>query len=305
MASKRVGERVRRSGSAVALGLLLSIVVLAGPAAADDPLFLNWSEQLPGMTHGYDANSANECTSGRIQCVDAVVREMTKRFDRLAAACDHDTMFALAYLRTTEEYKRSATTAGFYSDVDFINHEDAVFASYYFEAYDAWHRGDVANVPPAWRLALQAADQKSVNGSTNITLGISAHINRDLPFVLWEIGLVKPDGSSRKPDHDKVNEFLNKVVLFPEANRRFDDTINPDSAPGLIHSIIGMRENAWRNAERLRAAENDPVAFAMVKESIEQSAFDAGVAIKASGLYGPLSNSSTRDAYCMAHHNDV
>jgi hypothetical protein len=304
MATERVA-RVRRSGLGAVVAIALSVTVLAGPAAADDPLFLNWASLLPGLTHGYDANSANECTSGKLKCVDAVIKEMTRRFDRQAATCDHDAMFALAYLRTTQEYRRSATTPGFYSDVNFINHEDAVFASYYFEAYDAWHRGDVADVPPAWRLALQTADERSVNGSTNITLGISAHINRDLPFVLWEIGLVKPDGTSRKPDHDKVNEFLNKVVLYPEANRRFDSTISPDAEPGLIHSIIGMRENAWRNAERLRAAENDPIAFAMVKESIEESAYAAGLAIKASGLYGPSSNSSARDAYCMAHHNDV
>jgi hypothetical protein len=299
MATERV---VRRSGLAGLLGIILSVAVLAGPASADDPLFLNWAALAPGMTSGYDANSANDCTSGKIKCVDAVIKEMTRRFDRQADTCDHDVMFALAYLRTTEEYKRSALEPGFYSDVNFINHEDAVFASYYFDAYDAWHRGDVANVPPAWRVALQAADERSVNGSTNITLGISAHINRDLPFVLWEIGLVKPDGTSRKPDHDKVNEFLNRVVLYPEANQRFDSSIDPNAAPGLIHSIIAMRENAWRNAERLRAAENDPAAFAMVKASIEQSAYTAGLAIKATGMYGPLASSAARDAYCAVHH---
>jgi hypothetical protein len=297
--------RARRSGLGVVVGIVLSITVLAGPAAADDPLFLNWTQQLPGFTNGYDANSANDCTSGRIQCVDSVIREMTRRFDGLAAACDHDTMFALAYLRTTEEYKRSAITPGFYSDVNFINHEDAVFARYYLEAYDAWHRGNVASVPPAWRVALDAADKRSVNGSTNILLGISAHINRDLPFVLWEIGLVKPDGTSRKPDHDKVNEFLNKVDLFGEASRRFDSTIDPNQAPGAIHSIIAMREEAWRNAERLRAAENDPVQFAAVKASIEDFALAEAQAIKATGSYGPFGSSATRDAYCAAHHGDA
>jgi hypothetical protein len=287
------------------MGIVLSIAVLAGPASAEDPLFLNWSQYLPGLTSGYDVNSANDCTAGRIQCVNSVIREMTRRFDNLADACDHDALFGLAYLRTTEEYKVSALEPGFYSDVNFINHEDAVFARYYFDAYDAWHRGDVANTPPAWRVALDAADRKQVNGSTDILLGISAHINRDLPFVLWEIGLVKPDGTSRKPDHDKVNEFLNRVDLFGEANRRFDSSIDPNQAPGAIHSIIVMREEAWRNAERLRAAENDPVAFAMVKASIEESAYNAALALKASGAYGLGQSSAARDAYCAVHHDDV
>jgi hypothetical protein len=280
--------------------------VLAGPATAEDPLVANWAMAIPGLTSGFDPNSANECKSGHILCVNFVIWEMTRRFDQLANRCDHDVMFALAYLRTTEEYKRSAITPGFYEDVRFINHEDAVFANYYFKAYDAWHRGDLANTPPAWQVALQSADQKAVNGSTNILLGISAHINRDLPFVLWQIGLVKPDGTSRKPDHDKVNEFLNRVSLYPEANRRFDDTIDPNAAPGSIHSIVAMREQAWRNAERLRAAENDPVQFALVSQSIEDFALAEAVAMKNSGLYGsPLvaGTAATRDLYCSTHHN--
>lgn len=295
-----MGRRGRRGFVASALGIVLSVSVLAGPASADDPLFLNWAELLPGLSSGYDPTSANDCTSGKIHCVNSVIREMTRRFDPLAEACDHDSLFALAYLRTTEEYKRSAEEPGFYSDVNFVNHEDAVFARYYFDAYDAWHRGDVAGTPKAWRVALQAADQKSVDAGTNIILGISAHINRDLPFVLWEIGLVKADGTSRKADHDKVNEFLNRVVLYPEVNARFDDTVDPEAPPGMIHSIITMRENAWRNAERLRAAEGNPLLFAAVKQSIEDSAYDAALALKASGAYGLGESSAARDAYCAA-----
>ena len=301
MGTERVGRTARRSGLAAVLGIVLSVTLLAGPATAEDPLFLNWSQLLPGLTAGHDPTSANDCKSGKIQCVDSVIREMTRRFDDLAEDCDHDTMFALSYLRTTEEYKRAVTTPGFFSDPNFINHEDAVFARYYFDAYDAWHRGDVANTPKAWRVALQAADAKSVNGGTNVLLGISAHINRDLPFVLWEIGLVKADGTSRKPDHDKVNEFLNRVVLYPEINARFDDSVSAETPPGAIHSIVAMRENAWRNADRLRAAENNPLLFAAVKASIEEAAYTEALAIKASGLYGPFSNSSARDAYCAAH----
>lgn len=300
-----MGKSVRRTGWAAAATIVVSLSLLAGPATAEDPLFLNWAQLAPGLTSGYDATSADDCKSGKIKCVDAVIREMTRRFDRQAASCDHDALFALAYLRTTEEYRRSAVTPGFYSDVNFINFEDAVFARYYFEAYDAWHAGNTAATPPAWRLALQAADDKAVNGDTSILLGISAHINRDLPFVLWEIGLVKPDGTSRKPDHDKVNEFLNRVSVYPEANRRFDDTISPEAAPGGIQAVIAWREQAWRNAERLRAAENNPIEFAAVKQSIEDFAVAEGLALRQTGAYAPFGNSSARDAYCAANHNNV
>ena len=288
------------------VGIVVSVSLLVGPATAEDPLFLNWSTELPATATEYDPTHADDCKSGKIQCVDKVIKEMTRRFDGLAAACDHDTMFAMAYLRTTEEYKRAAETPGFFSDTPFVNFEDVVFARYYFQAYDAWHAGDHAAVPPAWKVALDAADKKSVKASTNVLLGISAHINRDLAFVLWDIGLVKADGTSRKPDHDKVNEFLNQVLFYSEAKRRFDPTLPEDGqTPGAINLIIGWREQAWRNAERLAAAEHDPVELALVKQSIEDFAYAEALTLQSGGLYGPLSSSADRDAYCARHHADA
>ena len=80
--------------------------------------------------------------------------------------------------------------------------------------------------------------------------------------MLAGIGLVKPDGSSRKPDHDRVNVFLNRVTddLYAEIARRFDPTIDDADLPGtaddagVFQLIPTWREIAWRNAERLVAA---------------------------------------------------
>lgn len=296
----RVGRR--RSGASVIAGIVLSVIAVAGPAAASDPLYLNWAQALPATASDYDPSDLDDCRSGRIACVDKVIREMTRRFDGLAATCDHDSLFALAYLRTTEEYKRAAQTPGFFSDTAFVNFEDAVFARYYFQAYDAWHRGDVAGTPPAWQVAFGAADRRSVKSSTNVLLGISAHINRDLAFVLWDIGLVKPDGTSRKADHDKVNDFLARVLFYSEAKARFDPTLPEDGqTPGAINLVIGWREQAWRNAERLAAAEHDPVRLALVKAEIEEFAHAEALALQAAGVHGPLGSSASRDAYCAAN----
>jgi hypothetical protein len=297
--------RARRGGAwSGALAVVLALVVLAGPAAADDPLYLNWATELPALASEYDPSALDDCRSGRLQCVDKVIREMTRRFDDLADDCDHDALFSLAYLRTTEEYKRAAETPGFFEDTSFVNFEDAVFARYYFEAYDAWHAGDAAATPPAWRVALDAADDRAVDASTNVLLGISAHINRDLPFVLWEIGLVKPDGTSRKTDHDKVNDFLARVLFYSEAKARFDPSLPEDGeSPGAIHLVVAWREQAWRNAERLAAAEHDPVQLALVKAGIEEAAHAEALALRSSGSYGVLESSASRDAYCAAQRD--
>ena len=290
-------------------------ISVSSPAAAADPAFVDWSSLLPGSTGlAYEPTSADECVSGKIQCVDRVVRDMTRRFDALAATCDHDAIFALTYLRTTEEYHRAATTPGFFEDVNFVNHEDAVFAAFYADAYDAYHRNDMTKVPKAWQVAFDAARDRRVSASGNVYLGMSAHINRDLPYVLEAIGLVRPGGGSRKPDHDKVNTFLNRVAddVFPEIARRFDPTAHDggagdDPQDTLSFQIVpSWREGAWRNAERLAAA-GTPAERAAVEASIESAAAMAAETLRSATAYQPLlgQSSAARDAYCAAHHGDA
>ncbi len=195
--------------AAIAMLGVVGMLATSAPAGAtdyDDPFFLNWPEFLPSTTTDYTVSESNECKNGQVQCVDNVIREMTKRYNRLE--CDHDSTFAFTYLLTTEEYRRAVEDPEFFSDNAFVNHQDAVFADYYFDQFDAFHRGDLEKVSPAWRIAFQSAEDQKVSGMGNVFLGMNAHVNRDLPMVLAEIGLVKPDGTSRKPDHDRVNDFL-------------------------------------------------------------------------------------------------
>lgn len=301
--------RARRS---LALLVCSLAVGLAAPAvaAAGDPPFVGVTQFLPPLPGTYSPSSDDACRSGALSCVDAVIGEMTRRFDAEAASCDHDALFALTYLRTTEEYRRAVTTPGFFADPSFVNHEDAVFAGYYFRAHDAWHAGRGADVPGAWRVALDAADRGSVSGLGDMLLGINAHINRDLPYVLEAIGLVRPDGTSRKPDHDKVNVFLNRVTagLYPELARRFDPTADDLDLPGRLDDMAtfqafpAMREAAWRNAERLAAART-PLGRMLVESSIEAAATTTARAIALATTVLP-SQRSARNAFCAAHHDD-
>src|SRR5215216_6864682 len=149
--------------------LLISLVLLsAGTARAEDPPYVGWTALLPGLTTEFDASSENDCTAGRTRCVDAVIREMQRRFDPLAQSCDHDSIFALAYLRTTEEYRRTIGDPTFFEDTAFVNHEDAVFAHLYFDAFDAWHNGRREAVPRAWAIAFQAAADRAMPASGNL-----------------------------------------------------------------------------------------------------------------------------------------
>jgi hypothetical protein len=268
----------------------------------------DWSQLLPSLSPTYDPNDPNLCNSGKPQCVDLVAKEMAKRLKPLSDSCSHNALFALLYYDVTLQVGQAVRTAGYFQDAGFISHEDAVFASYYFNAFDAYAKGDLAHTPGAWQIAFDAAKNREVQGMGNLLLGMNAHINRDLPYVLYAIGLVAPDGSSRKPDHDKVNQVLYDAypIAMEEGARRFDPTTADTLPAGLgadtgIQAVIMWREEAWRNAERLAAASSD-AERATIGQQIEAAANTEAQMIKAAYA---TSDSSARDAYCAAHHNDT
>ena len=299
----------RRGGGVIAAALGVALVLLTPQVAqADDPPFVGWSAALPPLAWQYQPNTADECVAGRLSCVDRTIREMQRRYAPLASRCDHQAVFALAYLRTTQTYRRTAATAGFYDDPGFVNHEDAAFAALYFSALDHWTDGEVADVPPAWRVAFGAARGRTVSGIGDLLLGMNAHVNRDLPFVLAEIGMVAPDGSTRKPDHDRIDAMLNQVVepLVDEEAARYDPGIELAPTPygvgytGLMQVLVAWREQAWREAEQLVSAPT-PAARDLVAQGIEQSAAATARTIVAATSYlPPVTGSSQRDRYCAA-----
>jgi Family of unknown function (DUF5995) len=303
------GTRARTPILVGAAVVVISLLLQAAPARADDPPFVGWTAALPAIDWTYTPGSSDACVAGKVSCVQTTIQRMQKRFDPLAGACTHSAVFALAYLRTTQAYLRTATTAGFYRDPRFVNHEDAAFAAMYFTAYDRWTAGRIAYVPPAWRIALEAGSSRRVSGMGDLLLGMNAHVNRDLPFVLAKIGLVAPDGSSRKPDHDKVNVMLNRVVqpLVAEEAARFDPQMQTAPTPygigftGLMQALLLWRESAWRQAEQLVAAPT-PAARAVVAQGIEDNAAANAQTIVAATEYAPpVTTTTSRDRYCASY----
>ena len=288
--------------------VVLALCSLTTPAAAEDPPFVGWTWALPPLAGQHDPSSADDCVAGRVPCVDKAVREMQRRFDLLAEQCTHAAVFSLAYLRTTETFLRTSLTPGFYADPAFVNHEDVVFARLYFSAVDDWTAGRLEQVPPAWRLALDAAAGSRVSGSGNLLLGMNAHVNRDLPFTLAAVGLVDAQGRSRKPDHDQINRMLNQVVspLVEEAAARFDPGIARLRTPygvgytALMQQLLVWRESAWRQAEQLVAARDD-AERQRVAAAIEANAeANAHVIVAQTAYAPPLTSTAGRDRHCAA-----
>ena len=297
------------------MGALVVALVAGGgvAASADTQPYVAWSAYLPGWTDQYVPSSDNDCVAGRDTCLKATLKELARVADSTAQSCSHDAVFARAYLRMTQTYRWARDIPGYYQDVPFANHLDAVFAKYYTDAYYAYQSGDLASVPQAWRIAFDASRDKRVSGAGSLLLGMNAHINRDLPFVLAASGLVKPDGSSRKPDYDADEQWLNTATkpLMAEIATRFDPTADDANDPfglsylTLFQMVSAWREAAWRNAEALVSAPT-PDARAKVAASIEDGATAGAKTLLTTQSYvPPLTSSGPRDAWCAAHHDDA
>ncbi|HEY1358696.1 MAG TPA: DUF5995 family protein [Thermoleophilaceae bacterium] len=292
-------------GRRAILVALVVLLVCAPAALAEDPPFVDWNPLLPSVAPNYHPSRAKDCVDGNSSCVEHTLGEMYDRFDRQYASCDHNALFALTYIRVTEAI-RKAIRRGFYEEPRYLATEDRVFARMYFAATDNWRSGHRELVPPAWRLALDAGRDRSVNGLGNLLMSMNAHVNRDMPFMMDALGLTKPDGSSRKPDHDRGNQVLNTLYddVLNEMTARFDEAISNYQVPGtwiddttFFQILQGWREGVWRNAELLGRAKTQ-AERQQVANYIENYALEQGRFIKANTT---IKSSAARDAHCRAY----
>ena len=160
--------------------------------------------------------------------------------------------FALLYLRTTEGM-RDANNEGEFSDPEFWDAEVIpTFANYYLDAYAAWKAATARDVDPAWRIAFRTEPDR-LTCTQMIYLGINAHVNNDLAFMIEEMGARYP-----YPDHKHVDDvlaFRTRPVVYPEIQRDLCPGLFAETVPATAdRDIFAWRELAWDNAQRLLSA---------------------------------------------------
>src|SRR5687768_8886358 len=297
---------MNRAGTMRWAGVTLVAIALltAAPAAHSQtpPPHLPWPELLPPAPSSSDVQPGPVpgCRKARMSCIDSVIRKLKARRDRLG--CDHRAVFANTYLLLTKEIKRTMRrNPRFFSDNRWLIYEDVTFANFYFALY---RKG--TQLPEAWQIAFDTAASGDHNAAQDMLLGINAHVQRDMPYVVASVGIRKPDGSSRKPDHDVGNKILaaGYETIVRDTERRYDPLIavtNSSATPlddfGGLEMVKGWREGVWRNAERLLNARTDQERQ-LVVESIERNAANWARMIAATP--GPPGYRQQRDAYCAA-----
>ncbi len=275
----RLMSRLR---TAVMISLTAGLLITAMPAWATAQSGQAATPAAPAGTQPAGRVFPPPCTTGSATCTDQTLTTMRNRLRLLENHCDPRAIFAFVYLRTTEAFRDAAAIPGYFADPAWVDAEAALFAEYYFRAFDGWSTDSRTGVPPVWRTAFAAASTPAVPAAGDLILGMHAHITRDLPFVLADMGLVGPDGSSHKGDHDRINEILAGVTtsLLAQAGTPLGSladqvaTLLGLDREALIPTLVAARENAWRDAERLASARNSRER-AMIARTIETHA-DAG-----------------------------
>jgi Family of unknown function (DUF5995) len=279
-----------------ALLVLAAVLVTAAPAAAraQSPAggVIATGGKKGQLPDGYRPKPY--CPQQRDRCMTRLLRKMQRNYERLG--CNHNSIFSLLYWRTTEGI-RDATWSGEFSDRRFWNQITYAFGMYYLNAFKAWRSGTTSRTPKAWRIAFKAAANEKVSSVGDIWLGINAHVNRDLAFVYYQLGL------DNHADHLHVNTVLARarLVVFPEIIATLDPAIasQTPSDPTLPLDIVAWRERAWDNAKRLAAAPN-ATARGLIAAKVERNAVAMANRIRAAFPATAEANQA-RDAFCAAH----
>jgi hypothetical protein len=299
------GHHSRMGRGALAIAVLVAAAAFAAPATASEPANVPWETFLPALpsSNAIQPHSVPYCRKATIRCIDTEIRRLKQAQKRYG--CDHRGVFSTTYLELTRQLRETLRARPrFFNDAKYLYTEDALFANVYFNSLRAYERGQP--VPPAWQIAFDTAKSSDVNGAQDMLLGINAHVQNDMPFVLAALGQRTKNGATRKPDHDKMNEILD--AAYERVVRQIEDRFDPivattnarwtfgDDYAGL-EMVKEWREHVWRNAERLLAAKSDEERQ-QIATQIQQYA--AGWAQMIANPIQIPGYRAQRDAYCRA-----
>jgi hypothetical protein len=162
--------------------------------------------------------SAAACPTDMRQMMDAPMRDpadAAQRFHclRTTLTVEHDgrAPFISLYSDITDAVS-AAIKAGRFEDGAWTAQYLTNFAELYRVAYVGYVDGHGDEIPGAWRKSFDAAKNDALIVQ-DVTLGVNAHVNRDLSHALVMVGIGSGDmRASHQRDHFTVNDILHENV---------------------------------------------------------------------------------------------
>ncbi|MDB5099396.1 MAG: hypothetical protein JWM80_3817 [Cyanobacteria bacterium RYN_339] len=151
------------------------------------------------------ATSWDQPIAPRPQDISAVIARLHTIRDELAKKQDVRVVWATTYLLQTENTLKALQGPNDYENPEFIRQLSTRFAQYFFDAYDAYERGDMAHVSEPWKRVFDLAKDKNELTMETLLLSIDVHINYDLPRALADIN-AQPGANQR--DFERYNQLF-------------------------------------------------------------------------------------------------
>jgi hypothetical protein len=179
--------------------------------------------------------------------------------------------FNTVYLIITRNVRQKL---GSFEDPAFLERFDTRFASYYLNALHAYLTDGV--VPPAWRLAFDAALDKMASPFLGMALGVNAHVNNDIAQVLKDCGA----DDRHERDFYRVNRIIKDSLR--EATGSFNEgrfygphraLLKPAYHAAMSTLIVRWRHKAWITFRKLESGRTN-------RPAVEASALRTGTMIR-------------------------
>ena len=232
-----------------------------------------------------------------VTSVDEAVAQMTE-IARALPPTDGVAEFNRMYLSVTTAVG-DAIKRGFFTNSEFLNRLDVVFANHYFAALKRAQTD--GRVPHCWDVLWKRRDKAGVAPMQFAFAGMNAHINHDLVLALVETMdelNLDPDSAAVHDDFDRVNKLL--AELDGPIRRSFEDGLLlrleqhwsgiEDRVDGW--SIAAARSAAWHDASILWRVRHHP----RLRQHYEQL-LDEAVAVVGRCLLEPVDPDAQRPAH--------
>ncbi|MHB8133944.1 MAG: DUF5995 family protein [Anaerolineaceae bacterium] len=194
---------------------------------------------------------------------DQVLLRMNSLLESWEAARDQRLIFLSCYQMMTSNVLLAIQEQSFEDNV-WVQTLMEKFAEVYFIALDQYEKK--SDPPKVWKIAFEAPNFSQLHVIQNLVLGVNAHINYDLVFVLSELlglewqQLSEEYRQMRYRDHCHVNDIIFQTInsVQDQIIDRFDPSFEiVDKLLGPLDEwltskiISSWRENVWEHAVRL------------------------------------------------------
>jgi Family of unknown function (DUF5995) len=187
---------------------------------------------------------------------------------------DSRCVFTCAYEFMTRRLRERLPDAEL-ADPDWIVALAETFGALYVASVTAWD-ADRAEVPPGWRSVFETICPKRTSPVEDLVFAMAAHIIRDLPHALVDVGLTDAEGRSHIGDFHAINRIMGDTVddMQEEIGRRYAHYLRWLDRVGRAedellsnYGIHVSRSMAWYNAMRLLDPDSSEAAAASIDKS--------------------------------------